>query len=50
MTKYNQGIVNSIETLRNSAQYGLTESQSKIIYQKMVDAQAVLTAQRPASR
>ena len=50
MTKYNQGIVDSIETLRNSAQYGLTESQAKIIYQKMVDAQAVLTAQRPASR
>lgn len=50
MTKYNQGIVNSIETLRNSAQYGLTESQAKIIYQKMVDAQAVLTAQRPDSR
>ncbi len=49
MTKYNQGIVNSIETLRNSAQYGLTEAQAKIILQKMVDAQAVLTAQRPAS-
>lgn len=50
MTKYNQAIVNSIEALRNSAQYGLTESQAKIILQKMVDAQAVLTAQRPAPR
>ena len=49
MTDYNQGIVDSIETLRGSAQYGLTEPQAKIILQKMVNAQAVLTAQRTAS-
>jgi hypothetical protein len=48
MTRYNQGIVDSIEMLRSSAQYGLTEPQAKIILQKMVDAQAVLTAQRPS--
>ncbi len=50
MTKYNQGIGDSIESLRSSAQHGLTEAQAKIILQKMVDAQAVLTAQRTASR
>ena len=50
MTGYNQGIVDSIEMLRSSAQYGLTEAQAKTILQKMVDAQAVLTAQRSASR
>jgi len=50
MTRYNQDIVDSIKMMRSSAQYGLTEPQAKTILQKMVDAQAVLTAQRTASR
>ena len=50
MTSYNQGIVDSIAMLRSSAQHGLTEAQAQQILQKMVDAQAVLTEQKTASR
>ena len=50
MTSYNQGLVDSIEMLRGSAKHGLTEAQANTILQKMVNAQAVLTAQQAATR